>query len=289
MARGAWLTWERWRSPLWHQLKAKILNPNQVQMLPLTGASWAPWGEEASASTSEWVWVSLKSDTGQRKQLTSLPSTPHNLWPSNLLTSRLLIYYLLRPFCVSAFIPLPGPKWQLLKNQTERWCLQAKRRKLEGGRKVSWAETDRLTVGKKKKTLKGKTRTPLLVGLPFLLATVATNWRSGEGHFLWGQRRGLPCGMRVNVCVRALGKEKHIYKCFFFLTPRTLEAPTCAYLCTSNSTFIPLTRVGIAGPCVHSGGRRLCLVGPSCTAFQEWEFLRGFCLSSNSLLYKYRL
>lgn len=106
-----------------------------------------------------------------------------------------------------------------------------KRKKIGGGKKKSAELRDRQADcerKKKNKTLKGKTRAPLLVGLPFLLATVATNWRSGEGHFLRGQRRGLPCGVRVKVCVRALGKEKHFYNRVFFPTPRTLPVHTCA-------------------------------------------------------------
>lgn len=259
-----------------------------MQTLSLTGASCGVTMRWGSICARERVSLSESWIRRRPEESTHLVYPPPR--PPNLLTPRLLSYYLLRPFCFSAFIPLPRPKWQLLKNQTERWCLQAKGRKLEGGKKsqLSW-ETDRLTVKKKNKTLKAKTRAPLLVGLPFLLATVVTNWRSGEGHFLWGQRRGLPCGVRVKVCVRALGKEKHFYNRVFFPSSYIRGTYLCIPVHVKQHIQTADVCVSLVGPCVHLGGGRLCLVGTSCTAFQEWEFLRGLCLSSNSLLYKYRL
>lgn len=166
-----------------------------------------------------------------------------------------------------------------------------KRKKIGGGKKksqLSW-ETDRLTVKKKNKTLKGKTRAPLLVGLPFLLATVATNWRSGRGTSseVKGEASHVAC---VWMCVYVHLVKKSIFTSVFFFPSSYIRG---TYLCIPVHVKQHIQTadmcVSLVGPCVHLGGGRLCFVGTSCTAFQEWEFLRGLCLSSNSLLYKYRL
>lgn len=149
--------------------------------------------------------------------------------------------------------------------------------------------TDRLRV---KIRYSKKTRAPLLVGLPFLLVNVATNWSSGEEHFLWGQRGGLPCGAWCEcVCVCTWQKKNPLLQaCFLCICGTYLCIPVHVkqHIHTGN---VCVRSVGL---CVHLRG----WVGsgdmaPRCglwiSEFQEWEFLWGFWLSRNSLLSKYRL
>lgn len=242
-----------------------------------------PW-----VSESEWVWVSRESDAGQRKRLTS------STHPLVLPTCWLLVSWVTICFGPSASLLSSHSLAQngsYLKTKQSNDAFRQKEENWRGEKKVSAELRDRQAdcEKKKNKTLKGKTRAPLLVGLPFLLATVATNWRSGRGTSseVKGEASHVAC---VWMCVYVHLVKKSIFTSVFF-SPSSYIRGT--YLCIPVHVKQHIQTadvcVSLVGPCVHLGGGRLCLVGTSCTAFQEWEFLRGLCLSSNSLLYKYRL
>lgn len=190
-----------------------------------------------SLSESEWV-LNQTPVRGNDSLCLPTPSAPR---PHNLLTPCLLSYYLLQPLCFSAFIPLPRPKWQLVKHQA--LMPSGKRRKIGGRKELSRAERQADWRWEKNKTLKGKKQssTPSWASISIGSRGDQLELRGGALP-LRSKARPPMCPACECVCAWACLRKVFLQACFFF-PRRTLEAPTCAYLCTSNRTFIALTCV----------------------------------------------